>query len=67
MSIRDLAVRAGVTEHTIIRLEHENKVRRPSTMRKVADALGVSVRELKGEPDPRAHTYYPARSCLPVY
>ena len=47
-SLKELASHAGVTEKTLIDLEHERHPARPKTVRKVADALGVSVRELKG-------------------
>ena len=47
-SLKELASNAGVTEKTLIDLEHERHPARPKTVKKVADALGVSVRELKG-------------------
>ena len=46
-SLKELASRAGVTEKTLIDLEHERHPARPKTVKKVADALGVSVRDLK--------------------
>jgi len=40
-SQRDLAARAGVSEAAIIRIERETHTARPSTVRKIAHALGV--------------------------
>jgi len=47
-SLKELASNAGVTEKTLIDLEHERYPARPKTVKKVANALDVSVRELKG-------------------
>lgn len=51
-SLKELASRAGVTEKTLIDMEHERHPARPKTMKKVADALGVSVGELKETTSP---------------
>jgi len=40
-SQRDLAARAGISEAAIIRIERETHTARPSTVRKIARALGV--------------------------
>jgi len=47
-SMRDLAREAGVSLDTVQAMEHGSRPHRPSSVKKVADALGVSVRELKG-------------------
>lgn len=59
-----LAERSGVAEHTISRIEH-GAFLRPSTARKLADALNVSVADLMekpsvplGEPVPLAEAPY---------
>ncbi len=53
---RDLAGQAGVTTASINRIENGVHEARLSTVRKLADALGVSVDELidweAGEPNP---------------
>ncbi len=49
-SQRDLAKRAKVTAETISTVETGQHDPRPSTLRKLADALGVEVRELFEEP-----------------
>lgn len=51
LSQRDLAARAGVSQVTIVRLERGEAEPRPSTVRKLAAALGVDPAELVGEPD----------------
>jgi transcriptional regulator with XRE-family HTH domain len=45
LSQRDLADRAGVTQTTIVKAEAGHEVR-PSTVRRLAKALGVEPREL---------------------
>lgn len=45
LSQRDLADLAGVTQTTIVKAEAGNEVR-PSTVRRLAKALGVEPREL---------------------
>jgi transcriptional regulator with XRE-family HTH domain len=45
-SQRDLAMRAGVHEATVIRLEASANTPRPSTIRRLARALGVKPLEL---------------------
>jgi transcriptional regulator with XRE-family HTH domain len=47
-SMRDLAKEAGVSLDTVQAMEHGSRPHRPSSVKKVADALGVSVRDLKG-------------------
>lgn len=49
LSQRDLALRAGVSQVTIVRLERGEAEARPSTVRKLAAALGVDPRELVGD------------------
>jgi len=49
-SMRDLAREARVSLDTVQAMEHGSRPHRPSSVKKVADALGTSVRELKGEP-----------------
>jgi transcriptional regulator with XRE-family HTH domain len=49
LSQRDLATRAGVSPVTVMRLENGDEAR-PSTVRKLANALGVQPRELMREP-----------------
>jgi transcriptional regulator with XRE-family HTH domain len=46
---RDLAQAAGVTQTTIVRLEKGKRGAMISTIRKVAEALGVPPAELLGE------------------
>lgn len=48
-SQQDLADKAGVSRVTISRLETGLEAARPSTARKLAEALGVKPRELVGE------------------
>ncbi len=47
-SAQDLADRAGVNYRTILRLEHGQSEAQPRTLRKLAEALGVEPRELRG-------------------
>lgn len=47
-SIRELAGMADVSEVTLINLEHHRTTPHPRTLRKVAAALKVSVRDLRG-------------------
>ncbi len=50
LSQRELAERAGTTQETISRLERGHHDARASTLRRLAEALGVEPRELmKGE------------------
>jgi transcriptional regulator with XRE-family HTH domain len=50
LSLRALAERSGVTYDTINKLELERRPAHASTIRKLADALGVEPRELmKGD------------------
>jgi transcriptional regulator with XRE-family HTH domain len=46
---RELADRAGVTQTTIVRLERGTSDLNISTIRKVAEALGVSPGEILGD------------------
>jgi transcriptional regulator with XRE-family HTH domain len=50
-SIRELSEMAGVSHVTITHLENGRTVPHPRTLRKIAGALGVTVRELRGRPD----------------
>jgi transcriptional regulator with XRE-family HTH domain len=43
---RELAEKAGLTQATIVRLERGQRLARPSTARRIADALGVEPRAL---------------------
>jgi transcriptional regulator with XRE-family HTH domain len=50
LSQQELADRAGTTQETISRLERGHNAARGSTIRKLAEALGVEPRELmKGD------------------
>jgi transcriptional regulator with XRE-family HTH domain len=54
-SLRDLAREAGVAVDTLLDLEHRARVPRPSTMRKIAAALGVAIAavdEFREDDDP---------------
>ena len=56
VSQADLAQRAGVTEATISRLEQPgHSPPRPSTIRKLADALEISPHELFAPPSTAHH------------
>ncbi len=46
LSQQDLERMSGVAQHTISDLESEKRGARPSTIRKLANALGVEPREL---------------------
>lgn len=46
LSQRELAERAGVSETTIVKLELGATRPHPSTLRKIADALGISAEEM---------------------
>lgn len=48
LSQRELAQRAGVTQTTIVKAEQGGDVR-PTTHRRLAEALGVHPRELRGD------------------
>ena len=67
-----LAERAGLTEHTISRIEHGYELR-PGTARKLADALGVEIADLMENPPilagtgkDKAPTSGPARAAEEV-
>lgn len=51
MSQDDLATAAGVTQATVWRVERGDKPTRPSTLRKLADALKVDPAKLLGDED----------------
>lgn len=51
LSLEDLAIRSGVSESNISRIENHKQHPRPSTMRKLATALGVEVEELWSLPE----------------
>jgi len=46
LSLKDLAEKSGVSESNISRIENHKQQPRPSTMRKLANALGVPVIDL---------------------
>lgn len=48
LSQQDLEKRSGVAQHTISALEGAKREARPSTIRKLAEALGVEPREIIG-------------------
>ena len=50
LTLSDLAERSGVHRTTIFNIEHRGRAR-PSTLRKLADGLGVDVRELTKPPN----------------
>ena len=50
LSLRELAARAGVSQNTIFRLE-QGFPARPSTIRKLAAALGCEPSDLLAEPE----------------
>src|SRR5215212_11724901 len=56
-SQRDLAARSGVAQNTISQLERGERKAMPSTVRKLADALGVDPPVLMAEP--RIDAYKP--------
>ena len=47
-SARELAELAGVNYRTVLRIEHGQENVQPRTLRKLAAALGVEPRELRG-------------------
>jgi XRE family transcriptional regulator, regulator of sulfur utilization len=49
MTQRELAAKAGITETTISRIERDEREPHMSTIRKLADALGVHPRALVGD------------------
>jgi transcriptional regulator with XRE-family HTH domain len=50
LTVRELAAKSGVSHDAITRIENGHREARPSTVRKLAQALGVEPRELmKGE------------------
>lgn len=53
LSIRELADEAGVSPDTVWRLETLRRAAESKTRRKIADALGVSIRELRRMEDAR--------------
>jgi transcriptional regulator with XRE-family HTH domain len=59
LSMRDLTLRSGVTATTLVRAEKGLDVY-PTTVRKLAKALGVSPAELRGDPTVSAETVQPA-------
>ncbi len=46
LTMKELAERSGVSDQTIYELEHQHHGARPSTIRKLAGALGVEPQEL---------------------
>jgi len=53
LSIRELARKAGVAPDTVWRLENLKRAAEPKTRRKLAQALGVGIRELRKTEDAR--------------
>lgn len=51
LSQADLSAKAGVAEYTISEIEAGKRTPRPSTLRKLAQGLGVEVADLYGEAD----------------
>lgn len=51
LAIRDLAAKSGVGPSTINRIELGHQLARPSTTRKLAEALGVDPMDLMGVAD----------------
>jgi transcriptional regulator with XRE-family HTH domain len=66
MGLAALSREAGVTEATLVALEHATKIPRPSTLRKVAKALGVEVTDLYREPDEAEARVMGAGSPVPL-
>lgn len=48
LSMRELSNKSGVGHNTIYRIENGRTDAQPKTIRKLAEALGVSPRELQG-------------------
>ncbi len=48
-TMRDVAAQSGLTENTVVRAEHDRDIR-PTSARKLAAALGVTVADLYREP-----------------
>ena len=46
LTVRELAERSGVSHNTITMIENRHRTANPSTVRKLAAALGVAPREL---------------------
>lgn len=51
VSQRELAKKSGVTQSTIWELETLGRGANPRTVRKLADALGVTVEDLRSSPE----------------
>jgi len=51
LSIEDLASKAKMSTQTIVNIEKYGTEPRPSTLRKLAETLGVTIDELLGEDD----------------
>ena len=51
LTVRELAERSGVSYNTITMLENRHRTANPSTVRKLAAALGVEPGELMGRED----------------
>ena len=51
ISQRELAKKSGVTQSTIWELETLGRGANPRTVRKLADALGVTVNDLRSSPE----------------
>jgi transcriptional regulator with XRE-family HTH domain len=49
LTVRELAARSGVSHDTITKVENGHREARPSTVRKLAEALGVEPRDLMKE------------------
>jgi len=48
LTLVELAEKSGVSESTITNIESGHRVGRPSTLRKLAQALGTTPQDLKG-------------------
>ena len=52
LTVRELAESSGVSYNTVTMLENRHRTANPSTVRKLALALGVEPRELMQQGDP---------------
>ncbi len=54
LTLRELSAMSGVATDTINQIELGHRMPRPSTLRKLAKALGVEPQELRGAGEPSA-------------
>jgi transcriptional regulator with XRE-family HTH domain len=50
LTLHELAEKSGVSEDTITKIENGHRAGRPSTLRKLAQALNTTPQDLKGRP-----------------